>query len=300
MSIRDGVVLERDGAAYRVGTPEGEVRAILRGKVKRDDPRVVVGDRVTLDRSGDDLWAIAAVAPRRTLLERRVPEGRGARPVVANVDRVFVVTAIRDPQPIVSLLDRLLCVAEANDLAAEVVINKCDLAPCDELAARFRAIGYPVHRVSVKRGDGIAEMRAAVQGREIVMTGPSGAGKSSLLNALQPGLRLRTGEISERNRRGKNTTVGAVMLPLDGGGWLVDTPGFSEIGLWGLEPQHLAACFPEFRPFLGECRYGDCRHWKERDCAIARAVAAGTIAEDRLATYRQLLEELESAPKPWE
>lgn len=302
MSDYAGVVLEREGASYRVATREGEVKAILRGKVKRDDPQVVVGDHVALERSGDDLWAIAKVAPRTTLLERRVPEGRGARPIVANVERVFVVTAVAEPAPILSLLDRLLVVAEANSLAAEVVVNKIDLASPDALVARFRRIGYVVHAICVRTGDGIPALKAAVQGREIVVAGPSGAGKSSLLNALQPGLSLRIGGVSEKIGRGRNTTVGAVMVPLDGGGYLVDTPGFSEIGLWGIEPRELASCFTEFRPFLDECKYGDCAHWKERppDCAIARAAAEGRIAADRLQTYRQLLDELQTAPKEWE
>lgn len=296
----DGVVLERDGAAYRVATPAGEVRAVLRGKVKRDDPQVVVGDDVTLERSGDDLWAIAAVAPRRTLLARRVPEGRGARPIVANVDRVFVVTAVADPAPILSLLDRLLVVAEANGIRPEVVVNKVDRGDPTALVTRFRRIGYVVHAVSAASGVGMAALREAVRGQEIVVTGASGVGKSSLLNALEPGLTLRTGTLSERIGRGRNTTVGAVMVPLADGGYLVDTPGFSEIGLWGLPVRDLAACFPEFRPLLDQCRYGDCRHWKERDCAINAAAAAGEILPDRLETYRQLLTELEAAPKHWE
>jgi ribosome biogenesis GTPase len=133
-----------------------------------------------------------------------------------------------------------------------------------------------------------------------VVTGPSGAGKSSLLNAVQPGLGLRTGEISAKVRRGKNITVSAVMIPLAGGGFLVDTPGFSEVGLWGIDPRELADCFPEFRPFLGQCRYADCRHRGEPGCRVQAAADGGAIAADRLASYLVLLNELESAPREWE
>lgn len=296
-----GIVLERDGAAYRVLTPAGEVRAVLRGKVKRDTPRVVVGDRVTLDAEGEGgVRGIAGVAARSSLLARRVPEGRGTRPVVANVDQVLVMAATVDPVPIPQLLDRLLVVAEANDLPAAVILNKTDLDPGTALADRLRGAGYPVHLTSARTGEGLEALRATLAGRESVVTGPSGVGKSSLLNALDPGLGLRTGELSERIRRGRNTTVSAVMVPLAGGGFLVDTPGFSEVGLWGLAPRDLAHCFPEFRLLVERCRFPDCSHVHEPGCTVREAVAAGTVAADRHESYRVLLEELREAPADWE
>ncbi len=296
-----GTVLQRDGAVYRVATAEGEVRAVLRGKAKRETPKVVVGDRVRMenDPSGE-LHGIVTVEPRSTLLERRVPEGRGARPIAANIDQVFVVTATADPAPIPQLIDRLLVVAEANSIAASVVANKTDLDPGDELIARCRQAGYPVYPTSVRSGEGLAALREALTGRTSVVAGPSGAGKSSLLNAIQPGLQLRTGEISAKVRRGKNTTVAAVMLPLAGGGFLVDTPGFSEVGLWGVDPRELDTCFPEFRPFLGNCRYADCKHRSEPGCKVRAAIEEGLIAADRWQSYLVLLDELESAPADWE
>jgi ribosome biogenesis GTPase len=133
-----------------------------------------------------------------------------------------------------------------------------------------------------------------------VITGPSGAGKSSLLNVLEPGLQLRTGAISARIRRGTNTTVSAVMVPLSNGGYLVDTPGFSEVGLWGLEPRELAHCFPEFRPLVDACKYADCSHTHEPGCAVLGAVTAGKIRADRHESYRVLLAELQETPADWE
>lgn len=296
-----GTVLERDGAVYRVATPAGEVQAILRGKAKRDTGKVVVGDIVRIEAEpGGALYGIVGAEERRTLLERRVPDGRGTRPVAANIDEVFVVSATVDPAPIPQLIDRLLVVAEANSIPAAVVLNKVDLAPGGALAERFRRAGYVVFETSVRTGEGVAEFAAALQGHTAVVTGPSGAGKSSLMNAVQPGLGLRIGELSRRVRRGKNTTVAAVMIPLERGGYLVDTPGFSEVGLWGIEPRELASCFPEMRPFIGECRYGDCRHMTEPKCAIREAVARGEIAADRHESYVTLLQELESAPRAWE
>jgi ribosome biogenesis GTPase / thiamine phosphate phosphatase len=296
-----GTVLERDGAVYRVATAEGEVRAVLRGKAKRDTQRVVVGDRILLEpEPTGDVYGVVSMEPRTSLLERRVPEGRGTRPVAANIDEVLVVTATADPAPILQLIDRLLVVAEANSIPAAVVINKTDIDPGHALVARCRSAGYTVYPTSVRTGEGIDAFAAALAGRISVVTGPSGAGKSSLLNAVQPGLKLRVREISEKLRRGKNTTVSAVMLPLDNGGYLVDTPGFSEVGLWGIVPRELASCFPEMRPFIGECRYGDCRHMTEPGCRIQAAADAGEVLPDRLESYRILLAELESAPEEWE
>jgi len=296
-----GMVLERDGSVYRVATSAGEVPAVLRGKAKRDTAKVVVGDVVHLElEPGGDLYGIVRIDERRTLLERRVPEGRGTRPVAANIDEVFVVSATADPAPIPQLIDRLLVVAEANSIPAAVVLNKVDLAPGGMLAERFRRAGYVVFETSVKMGTGVAQFAAALRGHVAVVTGPSGAGKSSLLNAVQPGLGLRIGEISRKVRRGTHTTVGAVMIPLERGGYLVDTPGFSEVGLWGIEPRELASCFPEMRPLIGECRYGDCRHITEPRCAIRAAVERGDIAADRLESYATLLAELESTPEEWE
>jgi ribosome biogenesis GTPase len=296
-----GTVLERDGSVYRIATADGEIRAVLAGKAKRDTTRVVVGDRVRLEPDPEaELHAIVGVEPRTALLERRVPEGRGARPVAANIDQVFVVTAAVDPTPIPQLIDRLLVVAEANEIPAAVVVNKVDLDPGSALIARFRKAGYAVYATSTRSGEGIAEFGAALAGRTSVVTGPSGAGKSSLLNHLQPGLKLRIGELSAKVRRGKHTTVSAVMLPLDAGGYLVDTPGFSEVGLWGIDPGQLDTCFPEFRPVLGDCRYADCRHRSEPGCRVREAVEGGAIARDRWESYLVLLEELESAPREWE
>lgn len=301
MSAVVGTVLERDGAVYRVVTPEGPVRAVLRGKSKRDRPRVVVGDVVRLEpEPGGELFGVVGIEPRRSLLARRVPEGRGARPVAANVDHVFVVTATADPTPLPQLVDRLLVVAEANAIPAAVVLNKTDLEPGRALGDRFRGAGYDVFPTSTVTGEGIAAFRAALASGTSVVTGPSGAGKSSLLNAIQPGLKLRTGALSEKVRRGRHTTVSAVMVPLAAGGFLMDTPGFSEVGLWGIEARHLAECFPEMRVLIGGCRYADCRHVIEPGCAVRGAVGDGTVAGDRYDSYRALLAEIEAEPEEWE
>lgn len=306
MSDRTGVVLERVGGRFRVATASGEVTAVLRGKAKREAlDRVVVGDRVTLD-IGDAqaIVGIAAVEPRRNLLARRTPGGggggRGERAVAANLDRVFVVTAPVDPAPVPQLIDRLCATAEANDIPVAVVVNKVDLEPGGGLATRMRRAGYETFEVSVRTGQGLDPLFALFRGRESLLTGPSGVGKSSLLNRLQPGLGLRTGGLSAKIGRGRNVTVAARMIPLEGGGWIVDTPGFSEVGLWGIEPRELARCFPEFRAPLERCRFPDCSHRTEPGCAVSAEVKAGAIAPDRYQSYLALLDELLTAPRDWE
>jgi ribosome biogenesis GTPase len=305
-----GTVLAREGGSYRVATEQGEVTAILRGKMKRDMPKVVVGDRIELEPATESeatqlpgverTFGITSVAERTSVLERRSPVGRGTRTIAANIDEVLVVAATKDPAPLPQLLDRMLAIAEVNSLPAAVLINKSDLDPGEQLANRFRAAGYPVFLTSVKYGTGVDEIKAHLTNRTTVLTGPSGAGKSSLANAIEPGLGLRVGAISEKVKRGKQTTVTAVMIPLKAGGFLVDTPGFSEVGLWGVVPRELASCFPEMRSLIDKCKYPDCRHLSEPGCAVLAAVEMGEIARDRWGSYERLLGEIVAEPKHWE
>ena len=279
-----------------MATPAGEIAVVLRGKVKHQDgSRVVVGDHVLLDTGG-----IIGSETRRNVLERRAVGGRSSRAVAANLDRVLVMTAVTQPKPILGLIDRLLTIAEANDIPTGLVITKIDLASHADLSHRFRSAGYQVWPASIRTGEGIDALARELHGRVTLLTGPSGVGKSSLLNRIQPGLQLPTQEISAKIERGKNTTVSAVMVPLDAGGFLVDTPGFSDVGLAGVEPRELASCFPELRGLIDRCRFPDCRHLIEPGCAVRAAVDAGTVDPGRYESYRGLLAELTGAPRPWE
>lgn len=279
-----------------------EYVAILRGKAKRAEDRAIAGDVVTIDPATlqEETLAITGVEPRSSLLARRVPDGRGTRPVAANVDQVVVVIAAADPDPIPQLMDRLLVVAEANEIPCWVVVNKTDLAPATPIEAHLRASGYRVMATAARAGTGVEALRAALKGRTSVLTGPSGAGKSSLLNALEPGLGLRIGAVSAKVGRGTHTTVTATMIPMAGGGFVVDTPGFSEVGVWDLARGELDSCFPEFRPFIGGCKFGDCLHRTEPGCAIRAAVADGAIPAARHESYLAILAELEALPESWE
>lgn len=311
MTELSAIVVEGTGGVWRVRTPDGlEHEAALAGRLKQEDRdtlKLAVGDHVTVapDERGSG-WRITAIAPRSGVLARREPGGRhGERILAANVDQVLIVFAIRSPEPHRRMIDRFLVIAEANDLRAHLVLNKVDLAESpaevDALAAPYRAAGYPVHTTSAKRGDGLDEMRAELHGRVTAVTGPSGVGKSSLLNALHPALDLRTQEISASVNKGRHTTVGAKLIPLPDGdeGYLVDTPGLREVGMWGLPSESLDQCFPEFRPFLGECRFQDCRHDAEPGCAVRDALGRGAVDADRYDSYRKLRGELRAAESSW-
>jgi ribosome biogenesis GTPase len=202
------------------------------------------------------------------------------------------------------MLDRFLVIAEGNDLAARVVINKVELVGVELARARFadyERAGYPVHYTSVKGAIGLDALHDAFAGRTSVLTGPSGVGKSSLMNALYPSLDLRVGTISESVNKGRHTTVGGFAHPLPdvGGGFVVDTPGLREVGLWSLPPEDVARCFPELRPLIPQCRFADCQHGTEPDCAVRAAVDRGEVSADRYESYRKLRAELEEASHLW-
>jgi ribosome biogenesis GTPase len=291
---------------WRVLADDGETyETALRGRLKLGGTKLAVGDQVELEREDrGDAFAIGVIHPRRSKLSRRAPGGgHGERIVVSNVDQVVVVFALVKPAPHPRMLDRFLVIAEANDLAARIVVNKVDLASEAEAEALFAdhiRAGYPVHLTSTKSGGrGLQPLHDALRGRTSVLTGPSGVGKSSLMNALYPGLELRVGEISESVNKGRHTTVGAWLYPLPDGGFVADTPGLREIGMWGLDPGNLDACFPEFRPFMELCRFGDCTHTVEPECAVQGAIASGDVSASRHESYVKLRDELQEAARLW-
>jgi ribosome biogenesis GTPase len=253
---------------------------------------------VDLQAHGDGPATVERVHPRRSVLARRRATGghgaRRAQPIAANVDQVVVVAAARDPEPNARMLDRFLVIAEANGLPSVLVINKAELdrATVARLQQRYAHSGYQVLPTSVKLPEGLPALRDLLRGRETVFTGASGVGKSSLLNALEPGLKLRIGAISEKWRTGTHTTRAAELVPLALGGYVVDTPGMREVGAWGIAPDELGACFPEFRPFLDRCRFDNCRHLAEPGCAVREAAGAGLVDPDRLVAYERIYEEI--------
>ncbi len=315
-----GIVLSGTGGVWRVQREDGSVvEASLRGRVKKSNAgrradgslrrdtvasaaetlKLAVGDHVLLEDTSEGSAAIAEILPRRSQLARRVPGGgHGERVLAANVDQVLIVFAAANPEPHPRMLDRFLVIAEANHLASRIVINKVELVGGPEAAharwSDYERAGYPVHYTSVKQRTGLEALHDALDGRVTVLTGPSGVGKSSLLNAMFPGLDLRVGEISESVNKGRHTTVGGYLHPLPGpeGGYVADTPGLREVGMWALSPTELDQCFPELRVRRDACRFADCTHVHEPDCAVRDAVAKGEISRARYESYVKLREEL--------
>jgi ribosome biogenesis GTPase len=303
---QQGIVLEGTGGVWQVWTPGGKIcDAALRGRLKQEGAiKLAVGDDVTIERaSANDGWAIAEIHPRRSKLARRDPRSRFTeRVVVSNIDQVVVVFAFAKPEPHARMIDRFLVIAEANGITSRVVMNKCELvddAVAQAFVAPLVAAGYPVHLTSVDTARGLDALRDVLAERRSALSGPSGVGKSSLLSALYPGSQLRIGEMSESVNKGRHTTVGAKLLALPDGGFVADTPGLREVGLWGIEVDSLAECFPEFRPYLGTCRFQDCAHHKDKGCAVLAAAEAGSISAERHASFVILRAELiEMAPTP--
>jgi ribosome biogenesis GTPase len=300
-AVVPGTVLRATSGFFAVLTDDGRLlQAQLRGLLKKERQATdlaVIGDRVRVSLADASHPMIEAVEPRRSKFSRRQPGPRGSWKedmLVANVDQVLVVFACADPMPHLRMLDRFLVVAEHNEVPAVVVANKIDLVGLDrarELFGAYERIGYPIHFASAREGIGVEELADRLDGRTSVVTGPSGVGKSTLLNAIQPGLRIETGEVSEVLHKGRHTTTSAELhaLATPGGGYVADTPGLRELGLWQVPPTELAWCFPEFEPFLGSCAFNDCRHLEEPRCAVLAAVADGRISPARHDSYRRLL-----------
>lgn len=301
-----GIVTRARGHHYDVrmlrqdGVPGGEVRVCeVRGRLLQErgkDTLVAVGDYVWVVPHGAKHGMIERVEERHSVLSRQHPGVAipAEDVILANPDQVLVVFAVAEPEPHLRMLDRFLVMAEANDLPAIICANKVDLIGQDAAEALFglyARIGYRVLYTSASTGLGIAALREVLAGQVTVITGPSGVGKSSLLNAIQPDLNAPTGDLREFLNKGRHTTRAAQLyaLPFGENTFAADTPGIRELGLYEIDPQNLGFYFREFVPWIHDCRYPNCTHDHEPECAIRAAVADGRIDPARYDSYLRLL-----------
>lgn len=281
-----GIVVKAYNSYYYVQTADKVAMCTLRGRFKKERFSLIVGDDVEYTMVSADKGVIERIMPRRSVLKR---------PMVANVDQVILSFAAANPDINPVLVDRFLVLAELSGLTTIICINKIDLIDINQLQPiidLYQKIGYPVIPMSAKAGIGIRELRSKLYDQITAFAGPSGVGKSTILNTVEPGLELMTGEVSEKIGRGKHTTRFAELLPLSGGGFVVDTPGFSFTEFNDLTAQELMYCFPEIAAIAPGCKFNTCLHYREPQCAVKQAVAEGHISQARYDSYIQILNEL--------
>lgn len=257
---------------------------------------VAVGDEVRVSPTGARRGMIEQVLPRRSEVARlEVGTGHARQLLAANVDQLLAVGSWRNPQLWPELLDRYIITAALNQVEPLVCVNKADLASdraeLEEAIAPYRAAGYRLIVTSAHSGEGLETLRATLSGKTTVLAGLSGVGKSTLLSAIQPGFELRTGEVNEESHQGRHTTTAALMLPYDDG-FVIDTPGIREFGLAGVARAELASFYPEVAALAGGCRFGDCLHGDEPDCAVRAALQAGDLSLTRYESYLKILDTL--------
>lgn len=276
------------GFYYVYGEDDALYECKAKGIFRKDNQKPLVGDNVEI--------TILDEAERRGNLIRILPRKNSLiRPAVANVDQAFVIFAMENPKPNFMLLDRFLIMMEKQDIPAVVCFNKKDLADSSELEflyETYTGCGYRVILSSTFQGDGLDEIRQVLKGKTTVVAGPSGVGKSSITNALQENVKMETGEISKKLKRGKHTTRHSQVIPVGEDTYLMDTPGFSSLYLTDMEEQELKDYFPEFRKYEGQCRFQGCRHIHEPGCAVKEALENHKISSLRYEDYLGLYEEL--------
>jgi ribosome biogenesis GTPase len=277
-----------------VETGEGIIVCQLRGKLKRGRAMgdiAALGDHVTITLLDDGSGALENVEERKQALVRLDPRPQGEyqQVLLANADQVIFVFACANPNPKLRMLDRFLVIAEKQKIPIIIIANKTDLVEDPkENFGMYKDIGYRVIYTSAKNEQGLEEMRDVLKNKISALAGPSGVGKSSLLNALQPGLGLAVNEISKVMNKGRHTTVTRQMFPLEGGGYVADTPGWKSLALWDTEAEEMDAYFPELRDLVPYCQFSDCTHIHEPGCAVLAALKENKIHPERYESYLRL------------
>ena len=303
-----GVVLKSTGKWYTVELNDGSViSARIRGRLRLDGLRttnpIAVGDIVILDDNPDDegKHCISDFEKRKNYIVRKSTNlSKQMQILAANVDRAYLLVTLKSPTTQLAFIDRFLVAAESFRIPTTILFNKIDqyapieIETVDYLCELYESIGYPCYKISAENKTNIDFLREEIKGKQVMISGHSGVGKSTLVNALDPAMDLRTGEISQAHLQGQHTTTFAEMHKLASGGYIIDTPGIRAFGIVDLDKEVISHYFPEMRSLIGECKFHNCQHLNEPKCAVKEAVENETIAGSRYATYVQLLTEDEN------
>lgn len=294
-----GVVIRATGSWYEVLHNGEQIQCRIRGKLRlkgiRSTNPVVVGDEVLFEQDPTGDYVISDITPRRNYVIRRSSNlSKESHIIAANVDQALLMVTLRSPATATEFVDRFLVTCEAYKVPVRILLSKIDLQDreaVEEFCAIYEGAGYEILRVCAKTGEGVEPLRQLLAGRTTLLSGNSGVGKSTLIQAIDPALTIRTGEISESHHKGRHTTTFSTMYPLEGGGAVIDTPGIKGFGLIDIEDAELWHYFPEMMRRGADCRFYNCTHTHEPGCAVAEAVANGEISEARYESYLKILDE---------
>ncbi len=294
MKTAQGRILKGIGGFYYVETEDGLVECRARGHFRNDDMTLLVGDMAEIEYDADKMKGVVNdICERKNAL---------VRPAVSNVDKLYIVCSTVLPQPNLFNIDKLIAIALHNNIEPVLVISKTDLGEAASLREIYEKAGFAVYETNPDNKGAAEQIKNSLSDKISVFTGNSGVGKSTLINAMFPELLLKTGEVSLKLSRGRHTTRHVELFPLLNGGYLADTPGFSSIDFeqnLEIEKDEVISCFPDFAPFISDCRFPDCLHIGERDCSLKKAVENGEVSPSRYESYVALCKEAEKI-KPWE
>ena len=300
-----GLVIKNTGSWYTVLTDDDQlfdckVKGNFRLKGIRSTNPVAVGDRVTIVTNQENTAFITDIEDRRNYIIRKsINLSKQSHIIAANVDQALLVVTVNYPQTSTTFIDRFLASAEAYRIPVILVFNKTDLLDADEvryqqmMASLYETVGYQCLQISAETGEGIDLLKQLLPDKITLLSGNSGVGKSTLINRLVPGVNLRTSEISDAHNTGLHTTTFSEMIHLEGGGWLIDTPGIKGFGTFDMEPEELTSYFKEIFRFSQDCRFSNCTHTHEPGCAVLQALEDHFIAPSRYQSYLSMLNDKE-------